>query len=367
MYLSRLRTERSSILVVSLWVISILSAFAVSAGFQVRQKITLADRLNYRAWLYGLAETGIFNAIEKLKEDNVEDGFDTHYDLGANEAFRFQDKEVAAGGSFLVAYEQGDLIEGTSELRFGLIDEERKLNLNTVDAQTLSQFLQLLEVEEDAANEIAYSIVDWRDTDSFLTHPNYGAEDDYYEDLKFPYGAKDQPFETLPELLLVRAMTPEIFNIIKNYVTVFGSGAVNVNTASREVLTALGMDEELAGKIIEFRMGADGKEGTGDDNYCSSVGNITSAISTIKNLSGSEMAQLSNLVAKAALGVSASYFMINSRGLLKQRELAIDIESIVDRNAKVVSWTGGVPRKMNAKDFEAIRFNRDESSGAITT
>ena len=367
MFSFRRRTEASSILVVSLWVISILSAFAISAGYQVRQKITLADRLNYRAWLYGLAETGVSKAIEKLKEDKIEDGFDTHYDMGANEAFRFQDKEVAGGGSFLVAYEQRDLIEGTSELRFGLIDEERKLNLNTVDAQVMSRFLQLLEVEEDTANEIANGIVDWRDSDSFLTHPNYGAEDDYYEDLKFSYGAKDQPFETFQELLLVRGMTPDIFNRMRDYVTVFGSGAINVNTAPREVLIALGLDESLVRKIIDFRKGADSKEGTGDDNYCSSAGNITSDISSIKELSSSEMAALSNLVAKGSLGVSATYFMIKSRGLLKQRELAIDIESIVDRNGKVVLWSGGIPRKMTNLDIQAITLVENSNGGAIAS
>ncbi len=348
-YLFRRRTDRASILIVSLWVVTLLSAFAVSAGYQVRQKITLSDRLDIRGWLNGLAESGVEKAVTKLKEDKVENGFDTFFDLGTAEAGRFGNLEAPDGGATAVSYIQTGL-DGTRQWRYGLIDEERKLNVNTADAETLSRLLQIFEVEEDLANEIAYAITDWRDTDSFLSNPSFGAEDDYYEDLKVSYGAKDQPFEVRQELLLVRSMTPEIYDRIKNYVTVFGGGSVNINTASEPVLSALGLGE-LAKKIINYCTGPDGQDGTADDEYFATSGNISADLSAALHLSGAEMAVVSNLVAAGKLGVASSFFEIHSRGMLKQREIAIDIESIVDRSGKVVYWTSGLPRKMTEEEI----------------
>ncbi|GAB4346848.1 MAG: hypothetical protein Kow0099_28440 [Candidatus Abyssubacteria bacterium] len=48
--------------------------------------------------------------------------------------------------------------------------------------------------------------------------------------------------------------------------TVHGDGRVNVNTANADVLAALpGMDNETAQRIVDFRNGPDGIEGTNDD------------------------------------------------------------------------------------------------------
>lgn len=350
-YLFRLRTNRSSILIVSLWVVTILSTFAVSAGYQVRQKITLSDRLDNRGWLNGLAELGVAEGIAKLKQDKVENGFDTFFDLGTNEVHRFGNIEGPAGSSVSVSYLESGL-DGTRQWHYGLVDEERKLNLNTADAETLSRLLQIFEVKEDEANEIGYAITDWRDADSFLSHPSYGAEDDYYEDLKLSYGAKDQSFEVLQELLLVRGITPEIYDRIKNYVTVFGSGSVNINTASGPVLMALGLSEDLAKKILDYLSGPDRMDGTADDAYIASTGNITANLSSALQLTGSELALISNLVAAGKLGVASSYFTIHSRAMLKQREIEIDIESIIDRNGKVAYWSSGLPRKMTDEEIK---------------
>ena len=107
--------------------------------------------------------------------------------------------------------------------------------------------------------------MDWRDPDKL--HRLNGAEDDYYLSLRVPYKAKNGNFETIDELLLVKGMTPEILygNVadperraaleaqlpwerqlgpgellgVARHLSVFGTGQVNVNTASPEVLRAL--------------------------------------------------------------------------------------------------------------------------------
>jgi hypothetical protein len=56
--------------------------------------------------------------------------------------------------------------------------------------------------------QIVDAILDWRDADS--TQGANGAESAYYNGLTPPYNCKNQPFETLEELLYVRGITPEI-------------------------------------------------------------------------------------------------------------------------------------------------------------
>jgi type II secretory pathway component PulK len=93
------------------------------------------------------------------------------------------------------------LYDDTGRVLWGVEDEASKVNLNYAPKELL---LKLPRVTE----EIADSIIDWRDAD---TNPGAsGAEDSYYGGLNPPYKAKNQPFETIEELLYVRGMTFEI-------------------------------------------------------------------------------------------------------------------------------------------------------------
>ena len=84
---------------------------------------------------------------------------------------------------------------------FGVDDEGGKVNINTASATTL---LMLPGMTPDVAD----AIVDWRDADD--TPQPYGAESAHYGSLQPPYRAKNEPFETVEELLLVKGVTPEL-------------------------------------------------------------------------------------------------------------------------------------------------------------
>src|SRR2546427_10324986 len=60
-------------------------------------------------------------------------------------------------------------------------------------------------------------------------------------------------------------MTHEVFQALEPFVTVYSDGKVNLNTAPREVMAALGMSEGLVSKVLRFRWGPDGIHGTRDD------------------------------------------------------------------------------------------------------
>lgn len=88
----------------------------------------------------------------------------------------------------------------TAALRYGLDDEASKLHLGVATKE-------MLEKLPGMTAELAAAIIDWRDEDQETTAD--GAEDEVYALLPgFPYTAKNAPFETLYELLLVRGIDP---------------------------------------------------------------------------------------------------------------------------------------------------------------
>lgn len=91
-------------------------------------------------------------------------------------------------------------------------------------------------------------------------------------------------------------MDKNIFEKLKNYITIYGSGKINVNTASGVVLLALGINQDLVDKIVSFRLGEDGIIGSSDDNIFEAPSNIVPKLSQFSHLSDSEIAQISVIV-----------------------------------------------------------------------
>ncbi|HSL98785.1 MAG TPA: type II secretion system minor pseudopilin GspK [Candidatus Limnocylindria bacterium] len=149
-----------------------------------------------------------------------------------------------------------DLGEGT----IGIVveDEERKININRLvlpngnaaDDQKLAVFRRLLEILE-IDPLLADAVVDWIDNDDT---PRVGsAESAFYLSRPFPYQAKNDFLDTVDELRLIRGVTPEVFEKLRPFVTVYSSGKVNLNTAPKQVIMALsaGRDAADAGEITE--------------------------------------------------------------------------------------------------------------------
>ena len=166
------------------------------------------------------------------------------------------------------------------KISFGFKDEESKINLNAVtqvNFKILSQLIVLLGFDEEIGDTIAASVVDWRDADKDVSLTSLGAEDDFYMNLEKPYHCKDKPLESVEELLLVNGVTEDVYEKVKDYVTVYpleGNLLVNFDTASDIVLKALGRStplamvadaDTLADKIVHYRQGEDGEERTEDD------------------------------------------------------------------------------------------------------
>lgn len=93
-------------------------------------------------------------------------------------------------------------------VRFGLIDESAKLNLNAFSKLGLNEDdsrLVLMALPE-MTEEIADAILDWIDQDDNVRA--FGAESDFYLSLTPAYEAKNGPIDSIDELLLVSGVTP---------------------------------------------------------------------------------------------------------------------------------------------------------------
>lgn len=96
----------------------------------------------------------------------------------------------------------------TQQFRFGVSDENAKLNLNALlqydrrGERGLAMLLQLPNMTEDTAN----ALLDWLDADDTIRAG--GAENETYSAMTPPYRCKNGALDSLEELLLVRGVTP---------------------------------------------------------------------------------------------------------------------------------------------------------------
>ncbi|MEK6567538.1 MAG: general secretion pathway protein GspK [Candidatus Omnitrophota bacterium] len=323
----------------ALWSLSLLTVFSVALGYGLRQKLSLVKRIDERERLRLIAEAGVRKALFELIRQETE-GCNSLKDHVSNDPELFKDAHLE-GGSFSVSYNFMNEPEGVLETRYGLSDEESKINLNTSGLVVLKNLFAAVGLDEVEAQELAASIVDWRDKDSQLSIPLGSAEDPYYHGLPYPYEAKDSEFESLDELLLVKGMTPEISEKLKDYVTVSSAGRININTASSLVLISLGLDEDTADKIIRHRSADDGVLGNEDDNVFMETSDIVPHLSQAFPLSDSQISKLT-IVIDQGLDVYSNNFMIKSTAGLNNRKAELKVVCIADIFGKILYWREGI-------------------------
>lgn len=334
-------SRKGSILIISLWALCLLVSFAVSLSYGIRQKILLVQRLEERAKLRLVSEAGVKRAIAELKrqtetDEQQEKAYDSLTDSWSNNIGAFRDIKTG-DGRFSIYYTYIDDESGVRVTQYGLVDEERKINLNEASQAVLENLFHIvLEFDEMAAQELAASIIDWRDSDSELAIPLGSAEDQYYRNLRHPYEAKDAKFELIDELLLVKGITPDAFERLKDYVTIYGGGGININTTSKEVLLSLGLQHNTVDKIISFRLGKDGMIDTIDDNVFRERSSILSDLSQYINLSDAEVAELSRAINN--LSTRSDNFMVKSLATLDNRKNTTEVVSVVNKLGDILYW-----------------------------
>jgi general secretion pathway protein K len=235
--------ERGFALMAVVWIITLLSVIVLSFAAMAKTDVYATMGFKESMEQKYLAEAGIQGAVVELMHER---------------ALKMQN---AADTTAMIKTDRTAYTRelGTGSYTFRVTDESGKIDINALTDKTgalLSNLLRNFGSSEEEANTIVDSILDWKDTDD--AHRLNGAENNYYMSLPAPYRAKNAGFETLEELILVKGMTRDVLygnekrKGIIHFITVHsGAATVNMNTAPKEVLTAIPhMTEGLADTIF---------------------------------------------------------------------------------------------------------------------
>jgi len=330
--LSHCRSNLGSVLVITIWMVTILVLFVIGLSSLVSNRLGNIKyfRDTNRAML--LALSGINKMRAEMAKEAKSSWYDSLNETWSNNPEQFQEIKIGSG-SVSISYEY-ESPEGPRTF-YGCADEERRININKAGRPVLTNlFKKVAGLPEEATKRLVSAIIDWRDTNT-TAEPD-GAEDEYYRTLTPAYPCKNRDFEFTEELMLIREMTADIFAKIKDYITVYGGGRVNINTASITTLSALGLDEPLIAKIYNFRSGQDGELGSKDDNIITTSGELMTKLSNFTSLSPAEIEALNNLIIQDLISVDSKYYRIRALGTINNRTR--EVICVVQRGGLIVYW-----------------------------
>ena len=273
--------RRGFVLLAVLWLIVALGAVATHAALRSRQRNRVAMNLVDETRARAAAEAGIEHARSRLQaalSDRAEElraeeekaraarqrsmpRDASAFDEGRQSSFQTS----AMGGSRPGADPLGDpwrlpsqlvtVEDSVGDVRYTITtrDGGELLNINTANEEWIRNFLaQGLRVDAAEADRITQAILDWRDEDD---NPRLnGGERDEYLRRRAAVLPSNGELADLAELQRVIGVTADIYERMLPYLTAFGTGTVNVNSAPEPVLLAIpGMTPAAAQQIVRQR------------------------------------------------------------------------------------------------------------------
>ena len=251
----RIKKERRGfIVVVVLCMIICMAVLLLGFNYQSRSNLRVVDNFQKSTNALNCARAGLNIAIAAIKDARETNPKKTSPNLLREE----NTFEIGEGNCSVT------ITEENAKLNINLlIDKNGKPNRARIDQ--LLRLIDLLNRDRTGDSHIGYglvpAIIDWIDGDDEVTHlpfiknENSGAESAYYGNLEIPYKCKNTPLETIEELLLVKEITQDVFESMRDHITVYGNGEININSASKRVIESLSekMDSALARMIIDRR------------------------------------------------------------------------------------------------------------------
>lgn len=359
-------SRRGSILVVVLVVLVVLAlgAYTFSESMIVEAQATAAFGRDAQA--RAAADSGIELAASLLTQryEQTPSSYFSNPEWFQGILVQNNDSPKGRGRFSVVSAVETD--PSGRSIRFGLVDESSKLNINAVptllksntDARKVLQYLPQM------TPEITDAILDWVDSDT--TPRELGAEDETY--LPLGYKAKNKALDSLDELLMVRGVTPlllfgedanrnglldpnendgELSPPLDNgdglldrgwsaYFTVYGregnyksdgTQRINVNGNALadmydQVLPILG--EDAAKFIVAYRMAGSttqgGSSGQGSGNSAGGTGGGVQAVSAITEKSAASSSIQAVQAVKEVKGTSAESSSIKAVQAVKEQK-----------------------------------------------
>jgi general secretion pathway protein K len=293
------KNEKGMVLLLVLVIVALLATLVTEFAFSTLVDLRLTETFRDRTRAWYLAKGGIQAGRMILQEDR------NNYDHPG---------EMWAVG--IPAYPVDE--EGTVTVTIEDLDARMNVNRIVVGANpnvpVYDRFVRLFDnLGLDEPEALADALVDWIDPDD-VPRPN-GAESDYYQQLETPYTAHDNFFDTVDELALVRGFTPEVLAQVGPFIAVFGSAAVNLNTAPVEVLMAADplIDRGRAEEIVTRRSEAPFIQ--------------TADINSVPGL---------ETVERSPFAVKSTTFQINAEGIVNDGVRRVS--AIVDSNGRNIHY-----------------------------
>ena len=214
--------ERGMVLLLVLVVITLLSALLSEFAFSTLVDLRLTETFRDTTRAEYLARGGITAGQMLLQTDN------NSYDA--------RDPEEL----WSVGVQEYPLAEGNISITIEDLDGRLLLNklvdqAGNPDSLYRERFIRLCsELGLDNSEALADALIDWLDPDQVRSPA--GAEDNDYLTEDPAYEATDGPLLSFDELRLVRGFNSATVELLRPHVSVFGSGKLNINTASPELL-----------------------------------------------------------------------------------------------------------------------------------
>lgn len=299
----------TALLIVALAVIVVTSIF-VQQRYSIRLSTNLQDV--EQAYQYAYAAEKMAGAwLEQDIKETKDGSYDTLSDNWAADIPLF---EI-----------DGDNGQAIGNIQVKIDDLQAYFNVNNLydvqnkkaRASMVKLFQQILQTADLLPSSFANSVVDWIDPNDDLTDPD-SAESDYYSQQAKPYKASNALIMDVSELQLLKLGNiddPEekkkLLAGLAPLITALPTpSAVNVNTASAPVLTALGLNSTQLEAIVQERKVAPIK----------SVAELTKLV---PNLSAEQ---------KVLLNVSSNYFRLS--GQIRLGKSRLFLNSVLFRTAE---------------------------------
>ncbi|MBI2093737.1 MAG: general secretion pathway protein GspK, partial [Candidatus Omnitrophica bacterium] len=302
--------KRGSLLVTTLWLITILSTLAIAVANYLSVEVRLTRYRLARAQAKVLARSGVYLAMQRLNQDAQKpEETGGNYDWLGDEWAIFESNDPEADRSIW------KVTASSGHIEVQISDVERQLALST-DVDTFARLV--------GSVPLAQAIVDYLDQEDDGELP-IEAEPYYYQ--------KNAPVVTIEELQDIPGMTIESYQTLKAFATPYRSETepLNLNTVAPEVLRALGVSESSIQIIEQFREGPDGSDGHEQDGIFTDSGlAITQTLQDNQgvNLVGTEDG---NLLISSRFGVASQIFVVVAEGVMENPPVRARVEAVVKR------------------------------------
>jgi type II secretory pathway component PulK len=192
------RSQRGGFILIGVLIlVMLISMIALSLMFRVRADETAMSAALGQDQAYSAAMAGVQEAMRVVKE--IKPGLTDWDDDGR----AFRERLVYDDGSdkwYFTIWSPAEK-DREGEVRFGLTDEARKVNVNALKGHDLIKIPNM-------TGPMAAAVKDFTDFDDVVTPE--GAEQEYYNGLPQPYTIRNGSLATLDSLMLVRGFTAEL-------------------------------------------------------------------------------------------------------------------------------------------------------------